>query len=364
MLTRPFSRSHSPRPTHPHTPTLTHLEFLVVALVAAAAVGCGREAEESASREYRWPVMGTYGSLVVNGEGGDAAMAIARDAIEEVNAALSAFNPTSDVSRVNAQAGSGEFTQTGLHFQTMMAASRQCHDASGGAFNPAVGPLMEAWGFFRGGDARDFPPSEAAIAEARTLCDFAQAEMRQDGAARLDLAGMRLDFGAIAKGYAVDVAFERLLVAGYSNLIVNLGGNMRCDGERPGGVPWRVAVRDPRGGLDGEAIGMLRLGGGLAVATSGDYEQFFELDGRRYTHIMDPRTGRPVSGMAQVTVVSRTAAEADALSTVCFVLGAEAGAALLAKHPGSGAMFVTVDESGALTATMAGDFAKHYREER
>jgi thiamine biosynthesis lipoprotein len=251
-----------------------------------------------------------------------------------------------------------------LHFQTMMAASRQCHDASGGAFNPAVGPLVEAWGFFRGGAAHDFPPSETAIAEALALCDFAQVELHGNGATRLNREGMRLDFGAIAKGYAVDVAFERLLAAGHSNLIVNLGGNMRCEGERPGGGLWRVAVRDPRGGLDGEAMGMLRLGGGLAVATSGDYEQFFELDGRRYSHIMDPRTGRPVAGMAQVTVVARTAAEADALSTACFVLGAEAGAALLAKHPGSGAMFVTVDESGALTATMAGDFVKHYREER
>ena len=187
--------------------------IVAIALVAAALAGCGRKPAEPASREYRWPVMGTFGSLVVNGEDGDAAMAIARDAVEEVNAALSAFNPTSDVSRVNAKAGSGEFTQTGLHFQTMMAASRQCHDASGGAFNPAVGPLMETWGFFRGGAAHEFPPSEAAIAQALPLCDFAQAEMRPDGAARLNREGMRLDFGAIAKGYAVDVAFERLAAA-------------------------------------------------------------------------------------------------------------------------------------------------------
>ena len=338
--------------------------IVAIALVAAALAGCGRKPAEPASREYRWPVMGTFGSLVVNGEDGDAAMAIARDAVEEVNAALSAFNPTSDVSRVNAKAGSGEFVQTGIHFQTMMAASRQCHDASGGAFNPAVGPLMETWGFFRGGAAHEFPPSEAAIAQALARCDFAQVELRPDGAARLNREGMRLDFGAIAKGYAVDVAFERLAAAGHTNCIVNLGGNMRCNGERPDGGSWRVAVRDPRDGLDGEAMGMLRLGGGLAVATSGDYEQFFELDGRRYAHIMDPRTGRPVAGMAQVTVVARTAAEADALSTACFVLGAEAGAALLAKHPGSGAMFVTIDDSGALDWTMAGDFAKHYRKER
>ena len=337
---------------------------LLVAALAAVAVGCGRENGAPATQERIWPVMGTYASIVVHDPGTDAALTIARDAVEEVNAALSAFNPTSDVSRVNARAGSGEFAETGVHFQTMMAASRRCHEASGGAFNPAIGPLMEAWGFFRGGVHRAFPPFEVAVAEARTRCDFAQVEVRADGAARLNLAGMRLDFGAIAKGYAVDVAFERLLAAGFTNVIVNVGGNMRCGGARPGGAPWKVAVRDPRGGIDGEAIGMLQLGDGLAVATSGDYEQFFELDGRRYTHILDPRTGRPVAGLAQVTVVARTAAEADALSTACFVLGPEASAGLLAKHPGAGAMFVTVDAAGGRIETMTGDFARHYRKER
>lgn len=363
----PFRRA--PRLPHPHIHTPAHPRthapaILVAALTAVALAGCSRKPDAPTSREYRWPAMGTYASLVVNGEGADAAMAIARDAVEEVNAALSAFNPTSDVSRVNAKAGDGDFTPTRIHFQTMMAASRRCHEASGGAFNPAVGPLMEAWGFFRGGSAHVFPPAAAAIDEARRLCDFTQADMREDGAARLNLPGMRLDFGAIAKGYGVDVAFERLIAAGCSNIIVNLGGNMRCAGERPGGGPWRIAVRDPRGGLDTATPGMLWLDGGMAVATSGNYEQYFELDGRRYTHIMDPRTGRPVSGMAQVTVVARTATEADALSTACFVLGAEAGSALLTQYPGSGAMFVTIDESGALSTTMTGDFAKYYREER
>lgn len=109
--------------------------IVAIALGGRRAGRMRAQASRTRLAEYRWPVMGTFGQpLAVNGEDGDAAMAIARDAVEEVNAALSAFNPTSDVSRVNAKRGSGEFVQTGIHFQTMMAASRQCHDASGGAF--------------------------------------------------------------------------------------------------------------------------------------------------------------------------------------------------------------------------------------
>ncbi|MGI5867829.1 MAG: FAD:protein FMN transferase [Kiritimatiellia bacterium] len=338
--------------------------ILVVAVAIVATAGCKRDADAPAVREYQWPTMGTYGSLVVRGDNGDEAMAIARQAFEDVEAALSAFRSTSDVSRVNARTGSGEFVQTGFHFQAIMAMSRQCHDASGGAFNPAVGPLVEAWGFFRGGSKKEFPPSEASIADALALCDFAQAEVRADGAARLNHCGMRLDFGAIAKGYAVDVAFDRLLAAGFTNVIVNIGGNMRCGGTRLDGSHWKVAVRNPRGELDGNALGTLKLKDGLAVSTSGDYEQFFERDGRRYTHILDPRTGRPVGGMAQVTVVARTAAEADALSTACFVLGPEAGAELLEKRQAIGALFVTLDDAGARVAIPAGDFAEYFQEGR
>ena len=137
------------------------------------------------------------------------------------------------------------------------------------------------------------------------------------------------------------MAFDRLRAAGDADLMVNLGGNLRCAGaSRPGRKGWAVAVRDPYLPYGGGSVGTLTLTGGRATATSGRYERFVEIAGRRYAHVIDPRTGQPVAGLAQVTVVADTAGEADALSTALFVLGPEAGLGLLRSYPGTTALFV------------------------
>lgn len=340
--------------------------FAVVgAVVLMVAGGCAREGEKAeAPREYSWPMMGTYATIVVRGGGADAALATAKEAMEEVNGQLSNFIVESDVSRLNKGAGSGEFVPVGAHTACMLRESLKYFRDSGGAFNPAIGPLVEAWGFFRGRSRGVVaaPPEESVIVETLPRCDFAAIEMRGDAEARLPAAGMVLDFGAIAKGYAVDVVYDRLAAAGHGAYIVNLGGNMRCAGRRNGaGDPWRVAVRNPRAALEDEPLGTLTLCDGMAVATSGDYEQFVEYDGKRYSHIIDGRTGYPARGVAQVTVVAPTALEADALSTTCFVLGLEASRAVLEKHPGSGALFVLVDDAGEMTFEAAGDFMRWFK---
>lgn len=345
---------------------MKYLSIISAVSVSAFLIsGCRDRDVKVDSQEFNWPSMGTYGNLIVRGENRDAALETAKLAFEEVNSQLSVFVKTSDIAQLNAKAGSGEFVKLGKHAWKMALESKRYFEESEGAFNPAVGPLMEAWGFFRGGDKNNFPPAEGVIVQTLPLCDFNAAEMRGDGEMRLGKAGMRLDFGAIAKGCGVDVAFDRLIEAGRKHFMVNMGGNMRCAGRPEDGADaWRIAVRDPRSELEGVSLGTLLLTDGMAVATSGNYEQFFEMDGKRYTHIMDARTGMPVSGMAQVTVVAKSAAEADALSTTCFVLGREKSEAVLAKHPGSGAMFVKVDESGGLTAETAGDFLKWFKPEK
>ncbi len=338
--------------------------FTVLGMALVVVIsGCGDLSEVSEAQEFTWPVMGTYGSLILNGGDPDRALDIAKTAIQEVNDQVSDFDQASDVSAINAASGTGKFTETKIHTRHVLEASGLYYRESGGAFNPMVGPLMEVWGFFRGGSKHEFPPAPSVVVATLPLCDFEGLEIRdEDGAARLWDPGMRLDFGAIAKGYAVDVACERLLEAGYTNFIVNLGGNMRCLGSpRINRKEWNVAVRDPRQQLEGEPLGMLVLREGMAVATSGNYEQYFEIDGKRYTHIMDSRTGMPVSGMAQVTVVARTAMEADALSTTCFILGSEASSGILALHPGSGAMFVSVGETGGISVKTAGDFMTWFK---
>ena len=150
---------------------------------------------------------------------------------------------------------------------------------------------------------------------------------------------MQLDLGGIAKGYAVDRAFEALRDMGETDFLINLAGNMRAHGRpaptRPG---WRIGIRNPF--AEGTHFGTLVLADGEGIATSGSYERYVIIDGVRHGHILDPRNGRPVSGMIAVTVVATSAMEADALSTALFVLGPEAGAELLQAHPGCGAIFV------------------------
>jgi len=308
---------------------------------------------------WQWPVMGTLASLTVRGDAPDTALMLAKAALEEVNAQLSVFNPASNVGQLNVAAGMDVAIRLHPHTQHMLDVSIQyCRD-SGGAFSPLVGPLMEAWGFFRGGEGRAIGvPSAEVIADAQRLCDLSRVERRDDGTARLLDVGMKLDFGAIAKGYGVDVAFERLLAANYTNVLVNLGGNMRAQGvPSPERKAWRIAIRDPRLTLADQPLGTVLLGEGRAIATSGSYEQYFEWEGKRYSHIMDPRTGFPVSDeVLQVTILAPTAMAADALSTTCFVLGAEAGMKYLARQPGCEALFVVSGGKGSFSVSMTEGF--------
>ena len=154
--------------------------------------------------------------------------------------------------------------------------------------------------------------------------------------------GAELDFGAIAKGYAVDLAYERLVESGFTDFLINLGGNIRvCGSPEPGRKEWNVAVRDPSGRRPPSLLPR-PLRSGEAVATSGSYERFIEIDGRRFSHIIDPRTGHPVdNGLGSVSVIAPSAMMADAYSTTLFVLGREQGAAFLAKRPQCTVLFIS-----------------------
>lgn len=317
---------------------------LVLALLACWTVGCGRNAPEPAAPavERTWPAMGSFGTVALPAADEarlDAAANAVREALGSVEQELSSFIPDSVVSRLNALAGSDEPLVLTPHAEAVFRLSRDAHRASGGAFDPTVGPLMRLWGF-RNMPAPPAPPDAAALAETAQTVGWQRVDWPGD-TARLTVKGMRLDFGAVAKGYGVDVAFDRLRKEGHANLMVNLGGNLRCAGTaRPDRQGWVVAVRDPYLPYGEGSLGTLTLTGGRATATSGRYERFIDIAGKRYAHVIDPRTGQPVSGMAQVTVLADTAGVADALSTSLFVLGPAEGLAMLRQYPGASAMFV------------------------
>ena len=288
---------------------------------------------------FAWPAMGTVAEFEAAGDPALAARMrnVVADAIAEVEDELSAFKSGSVVDFLNR--GNVDISESS-HAATVLRYALEVAKSSGGAFDPTVGPLMRAWGF-RGGVPA--VPSDAVLSNALAGVGWRRVRVGPSAAGRLRISagGAEIDLGAIAKGYAVDLAYERLVEAHRTDFLINLGGNIRVSGSPgPGRKEWNIAVRDPSGRRPPTPLPR-PLRDGEAVATSGSYERFVEIDGRRYSHIIDPRTGLPVdNGLGSVSVIAPTAMEADACSTALFVLGRKAGAAFLAARPGCTAVFI------------------------
>lgn len=307
-------------------------------LLACLLVGCGRERSTEPVSET-WLSMGTTVSLSVPAaEAAElpAAVAACKTVLVELERQLSSFDCTSEVARISAAAGSAPLVVSPA---TREVVGHAVHfaEVSEGGFDPTVWPLMRLWGFYGGRRPAHCPASDTIAATLKQV--GYQHIVLGTNTVGLDRPGMELDLGGIAKGYAVDGCYVRLTTQGRKHFLLNLGGNIRCCGMADGRLrPWTIGVRNP---LQADAIiGQLRLPSGMAVATSGNYERFVVIDGRRYSHIMDPRSGQPVEGMAGVTVVSPTATEADGMSTALFVAGLAGSPAILARVPTTRALLV------------------------
>jgi thiamine biosynthesis lipoprotein len=282
--------------------------------------------------------MGTFAGVSVPGRDRERLKKYAarvREVFGELDATLSSYKPGSDISRINRAAGASPVPVAASTREMLEITSRYV-DLTGGAFDPTLAPLIRLWGFSGGGKPEGLPGEEAIAAALRSV--GYDHLVLANGTAYLDRPGMAVDLGGIAKGYAVDVAYRRLEELGAADAMVDLGGNIRCRGLARGEKPWSVGVRNPF--ARERILGTLLLTGGMAVATSGNYEQFFVIGGERYAHIIDPRSGYPVQGMAGVTVISKSAVEADAMSTALFVLGPRRSRPLLARLPDCHALFV------------------------
>jgi len=199
----------------------------------------------------------------------------------------------------------------------MVEASQRLEPLSGGRFNPAIGALIELWGFHTSDFPITGPPPSPLAIDALVAQRPSSSDIRIDGLILTSgNTSVQLDFGGIAKGYAIDLACQRLRAFGIEHAIVNAGGDLRAIGDH-GDRPWRVAIRDPRGGV----VGSLETRGDEAVFTSGNYERFREDEQQRYPHILDPRTGWPVVALSSVTVIAGDGLLADAAATALIVAG-------------------------------------------
>lgn len=314
---------------------------------------CHAAAETPPPERLQWPVMGTVAAVSTPAANvGDLPQL--RDPVQaafaDIEQRFSIFRPESDISRLNAAAGNGEFVTLSPDVAHVLRAGLRLSRDSGGIFDPTIGPLMAAWGF-RGGSVRKEPTAdELAVARARVGWTHIIWDAADSNRARLARTGMRLDLGGIAKGYAVDVGYDRLRQAGYTNFMVDLGGNLRVHGEAaPGRGGWRTGIRHPF--MAGEILGALLLTNGESVATSGNYERFVEFSGHHYAHIMDPRTGKPAEGVAGVTVLAPSGIQCDGLSATLFILGPDEGRKFLAQRPGCEALWIPDRQPLRLLAT-------------
>jgi thiamine biosynthesis lipoprotein len=231
-------------------------------------------------------------------------------------------------------------------FTHLMDISRAAYTKTNGLFDPTIGAISSLWEFRDGAEP---PPTDsiAAAVERVGLDRYLGAGCRSDAV---------LDLGGVAKGYAVDLAAGILVDLGFKSAIVNAGGDMRLIGKRADGEPWRIAIRHPR--QQGEFIGYLDLEN-AAVATSGDYEKFFLADGKRYHHILDPRTGFPGLTCESATVVTSTACSADALATGFFLMGPRRAVNVIERHDDLEGVFVFADGESLLVSTgLAGRFGR------
>ncbi len=264
--------------------------------------------------------------------------------LDEVNRSLSTYEPHSEISRFNANATTDPVVVSPT-LRAVAAIARDVSVATGGAFDITVGPLVQAWGFGVESPVAAIAPAPDAINGLRAEVGFARLELVADGhSLRKTVPGLQLDVNGIAPGYAVDLIAERFDELGVRDYLVELGGEIRARGSSPAGRPWRVAVEAPLSG-ERKPYALVELDG-LAVSTSGDYRDYRELDGRRFSHTINPYAGSPVAnGLASVSVVHRSAAHADAYSTALMVLGPEAGMAH-AGQLGLAALFIERNATG------------------
>ena len=265
------------------------------------------------------------------------AMAAVMAEMHRIDAAMSPHKPTSELSRINRDAADRP-VPLGDEMYALLERALAFSALSGGAFDityAAAGRLYD----YRAGLA----PDEGALEAARTLIGWRNLHL--DPAARsvcFARRGMRIDLGGFAKGHAVDNSIAILKRLGIKHAMVAAGGDSHVIGAR-GGRPWTVAIRDPR--REGEVVAVLPLEN-VAISTSGDYERFFERDGVRFHHLLDPRTGKSPEGIRSVTIIADDGLTTEALSKTVFVLGVEAGLALVEAQPGVDA--VIVDAQGTL----------------
>ncbi len=313
--------------------------------------GCGGKSSAPSSSEQplilSGPTMGTYFRVTIASQPASVSenelRKIVESNLEEVNSLMSTYQADSELSQFNKYAQTDWFSVS-LDTATVVSESLKIYGLSKGVFDVTVGPLVNLWGFGPTGK-RDEPPAPEEIDKALEKIGFRHLQVRlSPPALKKDAADLYVDLSGIAKGYAVDKVAESLEALGIHDFIVDIGGDLLTRGHKKNGDLWKIAIESPT--VDGRNIQRAISASDLAIATSGDYRNYFEINGKRFSHEIDPRTGRPIThSLASVSVLGPSCMRADAWATALIVLGPIEGFRI-AENEGLDAYFIIKDKDG------------------
>lgn len=319
--------------------TVKRTTALVTAIGCMMLTCCGVNGSVLRQEDF---AMGTTVNLTLYGDSVQTAADAIFSEIHHLDALLSWRTQTSQTAAVNQHAGEEALVDAPELAQLLEEVLPVCQQ-SGGRFNPAIGALSVLWDI---GGEHPRVPEQAELDAALKLIDW-QDIVVQNQQVGLRKAGQRLDLGAVGKGAACDAAKQLMVEQGIEAGVVAVGGSVVTYGTKPDGTDWQIVVRSP---VDSAAsAGTLSLSGTHHISTSGDYERYFEQDGIRYHHLLDPATGMPGdSEVCSVTIVHESGAIADALSTAVFLLGKEKGLSVMKQFQAEG---ILIDRSQGVTVT-------------
>ncbi|MCA0918743.1 FAD:protein FMN transferase [Pseudooceanicola nanhaiensis] len=328
------------------TQKFTRRTFLILSTATLAA--CKAEDEvlklTGSTMGTTYHVVARNGSTGVDAKDLDKAI---RTALADVNTEMSNWDASSEISRVNA-AAAGEALTLSPALAMVMNSANEVHKASDGRFDVTVGPLIDLWGFGSTGVAPHIP-SDADIADAMTRSGQERVLTLNGNTLTKSAQGAEIYLSAIGKGYGVDRVAKAVHDLGLKDFMVEIGGDLYASGRNPDGMPWQIGIESPVAG--DRALHSVAHVSGLGMATSGDYRNFFEDGDTRYSHIIDPTTGRPITHhTVSTTVLTENAMMADAWATAMLVVGRERGMEI-AEERGLAVVFIDREPGKGFTTT-------------
>ncbi|MFB6468126.1 FAD:protein FMN transferase [Cytobacillus sp. Hz8] len=317
--------------------------FFILVLLASLLTSCQPSKSEEVFRETKF-LFDTEVYIEAYGSGSERAGKKALERMAAIDQVTNFYSKSSEISKLNAAAGKKTVSLSQDTFE-LLERSLEIADLTKGAFDPAIGPLVQLW---QTAKREKTLPSSKEIKSHLPLTNYRKIDLNANHyTAFLPTIGMSIDLGAIAKGFAVEKGMEILKEAGIQSAMVRAGGNIYTIGEKPDKSSWRVGIRNPLQ-LD-ETLGYVEPHNQV-VDTSGNYEQSFTIDGKKYGHLIDPRTGYPAEKTASSTIIAKSPALADALATATFILGKKEGLKLIKDTPDVEGMIIGNDGSKAISA--------------